>query len=97
MSTPELSDEKLDLTRVENERYLRRDPEVKNKMISEFMVGLLKDEPKGVLPYAVVFFTSSHVESDSRFPQLCAINLDSSKCLRIASSFVQFDAASLLS
>jgi hypothetical protein len=63
MSTPELSDEKLDLIRVENERYLRRHPELKS-MISQFMVALLKDKPKEVLPYAVVFFTTSQVEPD---------------------------------
>jgi hypothetical protein len=63
MSTPELSDEKLDIIRMENERYLRRHPEL-NKMISEFMVALLKDKPNEVLPYAVVFFTSSQVEPD---------------------------------
>lgn len=63
MSTPEISDEKLDIIRMENERYLRRHPEL-NKMISEFMIALLKDKPKEVLPYAVVFFTSSQVEPD---------------------------------
>jgi hypothetical protein len=63
MSTPEISDEKLDIIRMENERYLRRHPEL-NKMISEFMVALLKDKPNEVLPYAVVFFTSSQVEPD---------------------------------
>jgi Holliday junction resolvasome RuvABC DNA-binding subunit len=63
MSTPEISDEKLDIIRMENERYLRRHPEL-NKMISEFMIALLKDKPNEVLPYAVVFFTSSQVEPD---------------------------------
>ena len=63
MSTNESIDEKLDIIRMENERYLRKHPEL-NKMISEFMVALLKDKPKEVLPYAVVFFTSSQVEPD---------------------------------
>jgi hypothetical protein len=63
MSTPEISDEKLDKIRMENERYLRRHPELK-KMISDFMIALLKDKPKDVLPDAVVFFTSSQVEPD---------------------------------
>jgi hypothetical protein len=63
MSTPEISDEKLDAVRMENERYLRRHPELK-KMISDFMIALLKDKPKEVLPYAVVFFTSSQIEPD---------------------------------
>jgi hypothetical protein len=44
MSTPEISHEKLDLIRIENERYLRRHPELK-KMIKDFMVALLKDKP----------------------------------------------------
>ncbi|OHT02467.1 hypothetical protein TRFO_30412 [Tritrichomonas foetus] len=60
---PELLDEKLDQIRIENEKYLRRHPEL-NKMISEFMMALLKDKPKEVLPYAVVFFTTSQVEPD---------------------------------
>jgi hypothetical protein len=63
MTTPEISDEKLDAVRMENERYLRRHPELK-KMISDFMIALLKDKPKEVLPYAVVFFTSSQIEPD---------------------------------
>jgi hypothetical protein len=63
MSSREELDAKLDLIRMENERYLRQHPELK-KMISEFMVALLKDKPKEVLPYAVVFFTSSQVELD---------------------------------
>jgi hypothetical protein len=63
MSTPEFSDEKLDIIRIENERYLRRHPELQ-KMITDFMIALLKDKPKDVLPYAIVFFTSSQVELD---------------------------------
>jgi hypothetical protein len=61
--TPEECDEKLDKIRMENERYLRQHPEL-GQMISEFMIALLKDKPKEVLPYAVVFFTSSQVEPD---------------------------------
>lgn len=61
--SPEELDENLDKIRIENEKYLRRHPEL-NKMISEFMVALLKDKPNEVLPYAVVFFTSSQVEPD---------------------------------
>ena len=62
-SSTDLVDENLDQIRMENERYLRHHPELK-KMISDFMVSLLKDKPKEVLPYAVVFFTSSQVEFD---------------------------------
>jgi len=63
MSEPDVTGERLDEVRMENERYPRRHPEL-NKMISEFMVALLKDKPKEVLPCAVVFCTSSQVESD---------------------------------
>lgn len=60
---PVALDEKLDQIRIENEKYLRKHPEL-NKMISEFMMALLKDKPKEVLPYAVVFFTTSQIEQD---------------------------------
>jgi hypothetical protein len=63
MSMPEFSDEKLDIIRIENERYLRHHRELQ-KMITDFMIALLKDKPRDVLPYAVVFFTSSQVEPD---------------------------------
>ena len=59
----EVSEEKLDKIRIENERYLRKHPEL-HEMISEFMVALLKDKPKDVLQYAIVFFTSSNTEPD---------------------------------
>jgi len=59
----EVTEEKLDQIRIENERYLRKHPEL-GRMISQFMVSLLRDKPKEVLPYAVVFFTTSQVEEE---------------------------------
>jgi hypothetical protein len=49
-----------------NDRSLCHHPELK-KMIPELMIALLKDKPKEVLPYGVVFFTSSQIESDYTF------------------------------
>ncbi|EAY08446.1 hypothetical protein TVAG_355050 [Trichomonas vaginalis G3] len=59
----EVSEEKLDRIRIDNEKYLRKHPEL-HDMISEFMVALLKDKPQDVLQYAIVFFTSQHTEPE---------------------------------
>ena len=60
---PVALDEKLDQIRIENEKYLRKHPELKT-MIFNFMMALLKDKPTEILPYAVFFFTSSQVQND---------------------------------
>jgi hypothetical protein len=66
MSTFERSDEKMDLIRIQNERYSRHHPELR-EMIPDLIVVLLKDKPKGVLHYGVVFFTSSQIAPDETF------------------------------
>ena len=53
----EVPDEKLDQIRIENEKYLRKHPEVQ-KMISDFLISLLHDKNDNVLQYAVAFFTT---------------------------------------
>lgn len=57
----DFDDAKLDIIRMENERYLRKHPELQD-MISKFMISLLKDKPTDVLQYAIVFFTTAGVE-----------------------------------
>lgn len=58
----ENEEELLDNVRIENERYLRRHPEL-GAMVKDFMIALLKDKPEDVFQYASVFFTSSYIDS----------------------------------
>jgi len=59
----EIKDETIDQIRIDNERYLRKHPEL-NEMISKFMIALLKDKPTDVMQYAIVYFTSAHVDPE---------------------------------
>jgi hypothetical protein len=72
ISTLELSDERLDLIRIENERYLRRHPELR-QMIQELMVSLRENKSNEVLPYGVMVLTSSQIEPDETFSSLTII------------------------
>lgn len=58
-----ITDEDLDVIRIENEKYLRKHPELKD-IFKEFMVSLLKDKPQDVLQYAILFFTSARVDAE---------------------------------
>ena len=59
----EISEETFDQIRIENEKYLRKHPEF-HDLISKFMISLLKDQPKDVMQYAIVYFTSANIETD---------------------------------
>ena len=59
----EVSEDKLDKIRIENEKYLRKHPEL-HEMISKFMNSLLRDKPTEVLQYAIVFFTTLNTEPE---------------------------------
>jgi hypothetical protein len=64
--------EALLIIRIEKERCLGRHPELR-KVIPEMMVALLKDKPKEVLPYDVVFLTSSRMKPDEPFTSLAIV------------------------